>query len=319
MKKGYRVRGTVRDVAQGEALRAAMTAHGMDGKRLELITADLTSDAGWDEAVAGADFVQHVASPFPLSQPKDREALVPTAREGVLRIARLCRRHDVRRLVVTSSMVAMMYRADRPKHVTVSEDSWSDPEWSKLTPYIVSKTRAELALWDWASDAEWQDRVTTVNPGFVLGPAIDGRIGTSLGVIELILKGAYPALPPTAFPVVDVRDLAELHVRAMTREGVAGRRLIASSTTLTMADMAAILRRAHPERAKKIPTRELPAWLVRVLAAFDRTLRAVVPDLGVTPVGAAGYVTDLTGVTFRPADQSVRAAGQTLLDHGIVA
>ena len=316
LEAGLRVRGTVRSMERADEVRSAITANGGDPEGLSFVVADLDSDHGWADAAGGCRFVQHIASPFPLEQPKEREALVPAARQGTLRVLRAGLDAGAERIVLTSSMVAMMYRADRPAEFRVTENDWTDPEWPMASAYIVSKTRAEKAAWDLVNERGVRERLVVVNPGFVLGPLLDSRTGTSIDVIKLILEGAYPAVPPTAFPVVDIRDLAEIEVSAMTAD-VGGRRLIAARETLSMPEMARILRDAFPER-RRIPTRTLPAVIVRMLSLFDRSLKTVLPDLGARPIADSGYVSDLTGVEFRPAAESVLAAAQSVIDRGLV-
>ena len=318
LREGYSVRGTIRKASDADAVRKVLSNNGADVSRLEFAEVDLGKDAGWVDAVVGCEYVQHVASPFPIEQPRDREALVPAARQGALRVLDASFKADVQRIVFTSSMVAMMYRPGRPHQLKVTEEDWTDPEWRALSAYIVSKTRAEEAVWQWADRYGWRERLTIINPGFVLGPALDRRIGTSLNVIQLIMEGAYPALPPVYFPVVDVRDLATLHVKAMTAPDVETRRLIGAGETVSFSDMGRILKEAFPDRARKIPSGELPSFFVRFLSNFDRTLKSVTADLGVVPHAESSYVTELTGVTFRPARESVVSAAQSLIDNGIV-
>lgn len=315
---GYELRGTLRDQAKGEALKQSLREAGTDSGKLELVEADLTRDEGWAEAAEDCRYVLHVASPFPLQQPRDREALVPEAKAGSLRVLEAALAAGAERIVLTSSVAAMMYRPDRPANFAFGETSWTDPEWPALSAYYVSKTRAEQAAWARMREAGAEDRLTVINPGFVLGPAIDRTIGTSLGTIQMILQGKYPALPPTAYPVVDVRDLAELHVKAATAAGAGGRRLIAAADTLSLPEMSAILRAAFGARARKAPRIALPPFLVRLAARFDPALQSVVADLGSRPRAETGYVTELTGVAFRPAREAVEAAGQSLFERGLV-
>ncbi len=318
LQTGYRVRGTLRTRSRADEVRHALQIHGADISGLSFVEADLGSDSGWTEAARDCAYVQHVASPFPMKQPRDRESLVPEARQGALRVLEAARAAGVKRMVLTSSMVAMMYRANRPAQILVSETDWTDPSWNQLSAYIVSKTRAEKAAWNWADENGWKSRLTAVNPGFVLGPALDDKTGTSLDVIKLFFKGAYPALPPVCYPVVDVRDLAELHIRAMTAQDAGGRRLIGAADALSMSEMGRILRNAFPDYAKKIPTRTLPGFLVRFLAVFDRALKSVIADVGVIPAADNAYVIEMTGISFKPAEEAVRAAGQSLIDHSLV-
>jgi len=318
LQGGYRVRGTLRTPARADEVRRALQNHGADVSGLSFIEADLGSDSGWAEAAGDCAYIQHVASPFPMKQPRDRESLVPEARQGALRVLEAARKADVKRIVFTSSMVAMMYRANRPEKTEVKENDWTDPDWDQLSAYIVSKTRAEKSAWEWAKEHGWMQRLTVVNPGFVLGPALDDKTGTSLDVIKLIMKGAYPAVPPAHYPVIDVRDLAELHVGAMTAEEAGGRRLIGAAGTLSILEMARILRSTFPDYAKKIPTRTLPAFLVKILAIFDRSLKSVIPDIGVVPIAENAYVSEITGANFKPAEEAVRSAGQSLIEHSQV-
>lgn len=318
LKAGYQVRGTLRDPARGKGIRDALGAAGGDVSRLDLIVADLGDARSWRDAVEGCRFVQHVASPFPMRQPGDREALVPQAREGTITIVEAGLAAGVERIVVTSSIITMMYRAGRPRQLSVTETDWTDPEWRGLSPYIVSKTRAELALWDRLRSWGATERVVTIHPGFVLGPLLSDSYGTSMGLIALTLAGKYPALTPVSFAVVDVRDVAGLHVRAMTQPGVGARRLIAASETLSLAEIADILREALGADARKIPHRVLPPLLVRAIALVDPAVRAVTPDLGTAPLVDTGYVTAATGATFRPARDAVVAAGQSLVARRLI-
>jgi dihydroflavonol-4-reductase len=315
---GHEVRGTVRALAKADDVKAMLAKAGADVSRLTLVQADLEAEAGWRDAVAGCDFVQHVASPFPLVQPKDREALVPAAREGALRVIDAALDAGARRIVMTSSMVAMMYRPDRKRSFKVGETDWTDPEWSLLSPYIISKTRAERAAWARVEERKAKERLAVVNPGFVLGPGMGDAPNTSLEVIRLLMRGAYPAVPPVWFPIVDVRDLAALHVKAMTAPDAGGRRLIGSGETLSFGQMGEVLRAAFPARAKKIPVNVLPTAMVNFISLFDASLRTLKQDLNVVPHADAAYVTHLTGVTFRPAKEAVVAAGKSLEAGGLL-
>ncbi len=318
LNAGFVVRGTTRTQASADAVRQTLTKYGADTSRFSAMETDLTSDSGWPEAVAGCRFILHIAAPFPLQQPRDREALVPEARDGTLRVLKAARAAGVERVVMTSSTVAMVYRRDRPAILNFGEHDWTDVNWSALTAYIVAKTRAEQAAWADAHDAGNENALVAINPGFVLGPALDYKIGTSLEVIRLIMKGSYPALPSTAFPVVDVRDLAALHVAAMTTPGAGGRRLLAAADTMAMKEMGQAIKAAMPDHGKKVPSMVLPNAMVRLMAVFDPALRAVLPDIGCRPVADARYVTDLTGVRFRPAAEAVIAAAQSLVAERLV-
>ncbi|WP_428409427.1 NAD-dependent epimerase/dehydratase family protein [Hyphococcus sp.] len=311
LNKGYEVRGTIRALNKAVQVKKSLEEAGADVARLSFAAADLSSDERWDEAARGCDGVLHIASPFPIAQPRDRYALVPAARDGSLKVLNAAKK--AAHIVMTSSVAAVMYRAGRPAEFTMSESDWTDEDWKLCTPYIVSKTAAEQAAWDAAVIGGFKHRLTTINPGLVLGPPLDDDIGASVDLVKLMMKGAYPALPNASYPIVDVRDVAALHVAALENPQTGGRRLIAAADTLSLKEIAVILREAFPDHAKKIPTASLPDALVHFMAIFDRSIASVLPDLGVKPMAETAYVTDLAGVSFRPAREAVIDAGAALV------
>lgn len=318
LEAGYDVRATVRSQAGADRVKVVVRDAGHDPARVAFLEADLNSDASWQSAATGCRFVQHIASPFPLRQPRDREALVPVARDGTIRVIDAALSARVERIVLVSSALTMIYRAGRPATITVTESDWTDPEWPRLSAYIVSKTRAERPAWDEVRLRGTADKLCVVNPGLVFGPALDRDIGSSLGIIAMMLKGTYPALPASAYPIVDVRDLAQVHVKAMTTPSASGRRLIAAGETLSMPEMAAILRAELGGAARRVPTRTLPAFLVRLLSLVDPTLKSAVPDIGTRPIADSAYVTAMTGVSFRSARDAILASARSLIAHGLV-
>lgn len=318
LQAGYSVRGTVRTPEKADRLRQTMAQEGCDVARLSIVEADLTSDEGWSAAAQGCRYIQHIAAAFPIKLPRNREALVPIARAGTLRVLEAAEAAGVERTVLTSSIAAMMYRPNPPQTVVLGEKDWTDPEWSKVSAYVVAKTRAELAAWEFMRAQNAEQRLTVVNPGLVYGPSLDEEIGTSLLMVELIMKGFHPALPPVAYPIVDVRDVAELHVKAMTTPGAAGRRLLATADTATLIEIAAMLRDRFPVEARRAPRLELPRFLVPLIALFETALKAVVPDVGRRTEADASYVTHLTGVRFRSAREAVEAAGECLIQYGFL-
>lgn len=316
LSHGFNVRGTLRNVQAGDAVRRAVLPDDSDPAALTFATADLGREDDWRAACAGCRHVVHVASPFPLKQPKDRAALVPIARGGALNVIRAAISAGAERVVMTSSMVAMMYRSDRRADRVVRESDWTDPDWHSLTPYIVSKTLAEKAAWQEVERDSKRSMLVTINPGFVLGPPRDTHTSTSVAAFAMILKGAYPAVPPVAFPVVDVRDLASVHVSALTAP-VAGRRLIAAGETLSMKEMALELHALFPQRARRIPTAELSPTLARTIALFDANLRALNADFGVRPIADASETTRSTGLAFRSARETLKDTADALIRLGL--
>lgn len=314
LMQGYAVRGTVRNIVKGERIVKALAESGADTSRLELVEADLGADAGWKEAVEGCRFVQHIASPFPADAPSDREALVADARAGAMRVVEHAIGAGAERVVMTSSMVSMMGQPGRSEHMLVKETDWSDPDWKPMTAYPVSKTRAELAVWDYGKAQSVTDRITTICPGLVFGPDTYDNGGASLSIIKGLFSGKFPMMPRIAYPVVDVRDCASLHIKAMTAKKAGGRRLMAASNTLWISEIADILSEAYPK--SKLPTREMPDWMVKVGAFFDPAIKSIVPDVGIYHEADAAYVTGLTGVVPRPAKVAVLAAAESLIENG---
>ena len=313
LRKGYNVRGTLRSSAKEDDVRNDLIEAGANVENLSFFVANLTSDDGWESAVQGCDYVQHVASPFPLEQPRHKEALVPEALGGTMRVLNAALKANVKRVVLTSSIAAMMYRAGRPKtEFHFSEKDWTDPEWSETHPYSVSKTRAELAAWDWAEKAG-REKLAVINPGVVVGPTMGKDGSTSTEIIKMMLEGTMPKTLPIANPLVDVRDLAELHVVAMTLKEAGGRRLIGSSGTMSFGEMAQLLSKEYPELKSKIPQSEFSPLLVKLMKLLVPSVRTIRAEVGIRSLANAEYVSELTGVSFRPVKEAVLATSQSLL------
>ncbi|UTW56083.1 NAD-dependent epimerase/dehydratase family protein [Kordiimonas sp. SCSIO 12610] len=318
LNAGYSVRGTVRDLSKADMVKAIIARHGGDVSRLEFVEADLLSDDGWREAMDGVDYMVHTASPFPKLQPKDREALVPSARDGMLRAVKAALAAGVKRIVVTSSIAAIMYRGDRPRALTCTDQDWSDPDWAGMSAYLVSKTRAERALWHLADGEGVRDKITVINPAFVAGPALDSTIGTSLELIKEILAGPYPALPRASYPVADVRDVAAAHIKALFAEKARGRRLVVSANTLSLLEMAKVLKTEFPNRRWRIPGFEVPDVMIRALSLVDTKVKTIFPDMGARVTIDAGNAPDVLGMEFISAEDAVKAAAHSLIDEGVI-
>jgi nucleoside-diphosphate-sugar epimerase len=279
LRRGYAVHTTVRDPGRETDLRAGVATQVDAGERLSVFGAELTADAGWAEAVEGCDFVLHVASPFPPKQPKDADELIVPAREGTLRVLEAALDARVERIVLTSSVAAISGAGKEPGEALTEED-WSNPDSAKLTPYARSKTIAELAAWDLARERGATEKLAAVNPGAILGPVINHARSFSLQLVERLLRG-MPGVPRIGYSVVDVRDVADLQIRAMTAPEAGGERYIAVDRFLWMAEVATILREHLGEEAAKVPTRNVPNLLVRAMGLFDPSVRSVVGQLGV--------------------------------------
>src|SRR3954471_23637798 len=258
-EEGYRVRTTVRSLSREAEVRELAG----DGP-LEVVAADLTDDAGWAEAVSGCDYVLHVASPFPPGPPKHEDDLIVPARDGALRVLRAARDAGVRRVVLTSSFAAIGYGHGHPDTV-YDETSWTDVDGEGVSAYAKSKTIAERPAWDFVGGDGGSPELAVVNPVAVLGPLLGPDASTSIELVKRLVDGSMPGTPKGAYALVDVRDVADLHVRAMQAPEAAGERFLAMGEDFRwISEIGEWLRDALPERAKKIPKRELPNLLVRV-------------------------------------------------------
>ena len=317
LEKGYRVRGTVRNAAKGQAVaRLICGAAGAEVNSIEIVEADLSSDTGWAEAVKDCDYIQHIASPLPISPPSDRESLVPEARAGAQRVLEHGFSAGAKRIVMTSSIAAMIGQKGRGKHFKFGENDWTDPDWKSQTAYPVSKTRAELSAWAYVEAQNIKDRLTVINPGMVFGPDPFRNGSASLTVIKALLTKEFPRSPRLAFPVIDVRDVAAIHVAAMTAPNAAGRRLIAGKETLWFKDMANILKAEYPQA--NLPKGELPNIMLRLIAVFDDRLKTLLADLGIFNEADSAYVSTITQVIPRPAKEAILATAKSMIESGRV-
>jgi dihydroflavonol-4-reductase len=258
-----------------------------------------------------------VASPLPRVLPKDAQALIGPARDGALRLLRAATRAGVRRVVMTSSTAAICYgrgQIARP----FTEADWSDPEGRDNSDYTRSKTYAERAAWEFVANEGRGLELVTVNPGAVLGPVLEKDYGTSAEIVLKLMTGAFPGIPDFDFPLVDVRDVAELHVAALESPDAAGQRFLCVSGNMTMQEIADVLRAHLPERAHKLPRWRLPHWLVRVASLFDPVTRGVVFELGIRRECDTSNAAKRLGFAPRSVADAVRATADSLVAQGLV-
>lgn len=314
LERGYEVRTTVRDLSREAELRQAVGSQVDAGERLAVLAADLTGDDGWADAVASCDYVLHVASPFPPAQPKDPDELIVPAREGTLRVLRAALAASVKRTVVTSSVAAIAGGAKGPGPLT--EADWTDLDFAGLSPYVRSKTIAEQAAWKLAEEEGAKERLAVVNPGAILGPLLHDDPSFSLQTVQRLLKGT-PGVPRVGFSFVDVRDVADLHLKAMLGDGAGGERYIAVAEFLWLAEVAAVLRRELGDEAKKVPTRKVPDLLVRAMGLFDPSVRSITNQLGKKLSYSSEKARAQLQWSPRPASESIADTGRSLVELGL--
>jgi nucleoside-diphosphate-sugar epimerase len=281
---GYEVRTTVRNLKRENDVRVMLKAGGAEpGDRLLFVAADLESDTGWPEAVAGCEYVLHVASPLPPSLPKHEDDLIGPAREGTLRVLRAARGAGVKRVVVTSSFAAIGY-GHEPQKTPFNETNWSNISSEKNAnriAYSKSKTLAERAAWDFIAKEGGKLELSVVNPVAVCGPVLGPDYSSSILLVQRLLSGAMPGCPKLYFGIVDVRDVADIHLRAMTASAAKGERFLAvAGEFLSVADIAKVLKRRLGAAAKKVPTMEMPNWVIRLASLRDPAVQVILPELG---------------------------------------
>ena len=315
---GATVRTTVRSLSREGEVRAAIGRIAPDLSRLGFVAADLSADAGWAEAVAGCDGVLHVASPLPSNNPKDDDELIRPARDGALRVLNAARDAGVRRVVMTSSTAAIAYG-----HGSRSQP-WTEADWSDATnlsdtsAYERSKIIAERAAWDWHAREGGALELVTVCPGAVIGPVLGRDFSASLDIVKKLIDGSLPGLPRFGWPLVDVRDIADLHLRALDAPVAAGQRYLGAGPFLWMADIARVLRERVPAVAGKVPKRALPNWLLRLSSLFDPVIRGRLFELDKErPVSAAKAQVEL-GWQPRGNEETIVDTANSLIAEGLV-
>jgi len=280
---GHTVRTTVRNLNRELEVRTMLREGGLaedPGNRLSFFAADLERDAGWQEAISGCDYVLHVASPFPQTVPRHEDELIVPAREGALRVLRTARDAKVKRVVLTSSFAAIGY-GHKVQTAPFTEADWTDLSGGDVTAYAKSKTLAERAAWDFIGREGGALELSVVNPVGVFGPALGPDYSTSILIVQRIMDGAMPGVPRLYFGAVDVRDVADLHLRAMTHPAARGERFLAvAEDFMSMLDFARILKRRMGAAANRVPSRQLPDWLVRLAALRDPAVKLILPELG---------------------------------------
>ncbi|MBL8324689.1 MAG: NAD-dependent epimerase/dehydratase family protein [Rubrivivax sp.] len=314
--EGWRVHATVRSLDKEAALRTQLA---VDNARLHLFAAELQSDTGWAEAMAGCSHVAHVASPVPAGPRQAPGELIGPARDGALRALRFARAAGVRRFVMTSSVSAVAYgRRDAHGDQTFTEADWTNPERSDISAYAKGKTLAERAAREWvAREATPDFEFCSICPSVVFGPLWSRDNRSSVSIIGRLLDGGVSATPDLGFGVVDVRDAADLHVRALRAPGVAGERFIASGRYVKLREMADLLRAELGDQAHKVTTRNAPDWLVRVSALFSAEARVAALELGVVRHLDASHAKAVLGWQTRPAERSIVDCARSLLELGL--
>jgi nucleoside-diphosphate-sugar epimerase len=318
LNAGHVVRTTVRSRKREPEVREMLKTAGVDpGDRLTFFAADLMRDEGWAEAAIGCDYVMHVASPMPAAAPKNEDELIIPARDGVLRVLKAARDANVKRVVLTSTCGAIYY-GHPPQTAAFDETSWTDIHGGEMSSYVKSKALAERAAWDFMAAQGGALELTVVNPSGIFGPVLGSDFAASIDLVARLLKG-MPGCPQLYFGIVDVRDVADLHLRAMTSPAAKGERFIAvAGDAVSMLDMAKILKARMGDAAKKVPTRALPDWFVRFMSLFSPSLKTLVPLLGNIRNATSEKAQRVLGWKPRSREETIVATAESLFRLGIV-
>jgi dihydroflavonol-4-reductase len=319
LRLGHRVRATVRALGQASDVRAALRSDEA-GAQLEFVEAELTRDAGWSSAVDGCRYVLHVAAPLPMRSARDPSALTGPTRDGTRRVLRAAIAARVERVVLTSSAVAVGFRRETAQapNAPATECDWSDASAPGATPYLRAKTLAERAAWELVEARDERERLTTILPGTVIGPLLGGGTPPSVQAIRKMLSGAMPLVPRLSFPFVDVRDIAALHVRALTEPAVAGERVLATGPTLWLVEVAKVLHRRLGDGGRRVSTRIAPDWLTRLVAFIDAGSLASSTEVGKRRLYSSEKAQRLLSWAPRPSEATIVDCAASLIREGLV-
>ncbi|MDH4261788.1 MAG: aldehyde reductase [Spirochaetia bacterium] len=322
LQNGYSVKTTIRNKSREKDIRNLLSENvKYSANQLTFIEADLTSDKNWDEAVKGSTCVLHVASPLPAGIPKDAEnELIKPAVEGTLRVLTASLNNKVKRVVMTSSMAAISYGHPYPKNISMlDENTWSDVHGKDNAPYMISKTLAEKAAWNFIENkASRKLELVTINPSAILGPILGNECGTSALIVKKVLDRDVPALPNLGFQIVDVRDVALAHLKAMTLPEANGKRIIITDRFVWFTEIAAILAEEFAPQGYKIPRLTIPDFLVKLFSLFDKETKGVLFELGIKRELSNKRMKTLLGISPIPAKESILTTARTLISKGLI-
>lgn len=318
LNHGYQVVGTLRNAERIPAVKEIISKRSNNTDQLSFAIVELTDTAVWQSLMQDISNVLHIASPFPSKLPKQEEELITPAREGTLNVLKAATTNGVKRVVVVSSLAAVVYGKTKAELEKVfDEHDWTDESNKKdTTPYFRSKTIAEKAAWSFIKNSNSDLELTTILPGAILGPVLEKDFGTSANIIIKMLDGSSPAIPKIGFDIVDVRSVADLLIRAMESPIAAGNRYIASAGYLTFNEIATILLNEYPNR--KIPQKELPNFAARLFSLFEPSLKPILLELGIkrkTDISKAARDLEWQPLSTREA---ISACAKSIIENGIV-
>ena len=318
LNAGYEVLGTIRNKNLVDQTKQTISKYASTEK-LSFVELDLLKDDGWNEAAKGCRYIFHIASPFPMKVSSNRENLLPVAVDGTLRVLNAGLNAGVKQIIKTSSIVAMFRKPNRTNPYTFGENDWSDENWIEgVSDYFLSKTKAEKAAWRLMESKGLKNKLTTINPGGVFGDALDKKGGTSIEYIRQFMKGKFPGAPKFAVLISDVKDIAKAHVACIGNNKVGGRRLIVGKDVKRLVELSQLIAEAMPEYKKKLPTKELPNLMVKLISYIDSSAKTMIPDLGIMMQTDTSYAEEILGFKFKPAKGCISENAKSVVRLGLV-
>ena len=318
LNAGYEVLGTIRNNNLVDQTKQTISKYASTEK-LSFVELDLLKDDGWNEAAKGCRYIFHIASPFPMKVSSNRENLLPVAVDGTLRVLNAGLNAGVEQIIKTSSIVAMFRKPNRTNPYTFGENDWSDENWIEgVSDYFLSKTKAEKAAWRLMESKGLKNKLTTINPGGVFGDALDKKGGTSIEYIRQFMKGKFPGAPKFAVLISDVKDIAKAHVACIGNNKVGGRRLIVGKDVKRLVELSQLIAEAMPEYKKKLPTKELPNLMVKLISYIDSSAKTMIPDLGIMMQTDTSYAEEILGFKFKPAKGCISENARSVVRLGLV-
>ena len=318
LNAGYEVLGTIRNKNLVDQTKQTISKYASTEK-LSFVELDLLKDDGWNEAAKGCRYIFHIASPFPMKVSSNRENLLPVAVDGTLRVLNAGLNAGVEQIIKTSSIVAMFRKPNRTNPYTFGENDRSDENWIEgVSDYFLSKTKAEKAAWRLMESKGLKNKLTTINPGGVFGDALDKKGGTSIEYIRQFMKGKFPGAPKFAVLISDVKDIAKAHVACIGNNKVGGRRLIVGKDVKRLVELSQLIAEAMPEYKKKLPTKELPNLMVKLISYIDSSAKTMIPDLGIMMQTDTSYAEEILGFKFKPAKGCISENAKSVVRLGLV-
>ena len=318
LNSGYEVLGTVRNSDLINQTKETISKYTSIDK-LSFVKLDLIKDEGWNEAANGCKYIMHIASPFPMKVSNNRESLLPPAVDGTLRVLNAGLNAGAEQIIKTSSIVAMFRKPNRTNPYTFGENDWTDENWIEgVNDYFLSKTKAERKAWEFMESKGLKNKLTTICPGGVFGDALDKKGGTSIEYVRQFMAGKFPGAPKFAVLISDVKDIAKAHVACIRNKKVGGRRLIVGKEVKKLVELSQLIAEAMPEYAKKLPKRELPNLMVKLISYLDSSAKMMIPDLGILMQTNTSYAEELLGFKFKPAKDCMAENAKSVVRLGLV-